>query len=102
MAKAEVSASLTEIVIKAQRAGLTLRPIGQRGAVFYLPGGGTYYAESLEQAEAFVDTVARALELRAERPVLWAGITQRAERERFDWDTAARHYIEQVYEPDRI
>jgi starch synthase len=54
-----------------------------------------------EQAEAFVDTVARALELRAERPVLWAGIAQRAERERFDWDTAARHYIEQVYEPDR-
>ena len=55
-----------------------------------------------EQAEAFVDTVAKALELRAERPVRWAGIAQRAERERFDWDTAARHYIEQLYEPDRV
>ncbi len=55
-----------------------------------------------EQARAFVDTVAGALELRAERPVRWAGIAQRAERERFDWDTAARHYIEQLYEPDRV
>ena len=51
------------------------------------------------QAEAFVATVARALELRANRPVSWAGIAQRAEQLRFDWNNAARHYIEQVYEP---
>ncbi len=54
-----------------------------------------------EQAEAFVRTVARALELRANRPVSWAGIAQRAEHQRFDWDAAARHYIEQVYEPNQ-
>ncbi len=52
-----------------------------------------------EQAEAFVTTVENALELRAERPVSWAGIVQRAERQRYDWSTAARQYIEQVYEP---
>ena len=52
-----------------------------------------------QQAEAFVATVSRALELRANRPISWAGIAQRAELERFDWDSAARQYIEQVYEP---
>ena len=51
------------------------------------------------QAEAFVATVERALELRANRPISWAGISQRAELKRFDWDGAARHYLEQVYEP---
>ncbi len=54
----------------------------------------------VDQAEAFADAVARALELRAENPVRWAGIVQRAERERFDWNTAAKHYIELMYEPD--
>ena len=52
-----------------------------------------------DQAQAFVDTVIGALELRAEQPVRWAGIAQRAERLRFDWDTAARRYIEHLYEP---
>ncbi len=55
-----------------------------------------------EQAEAFVTRVDAALELRADRPLCWAGIAERAGRERFDWDTAARHYIEQLYEPDRV
>ena len=50
-----------------------------------------------EQAAAFVATVARALELRATHPVSWAGIAQRAEAQRFDWDRAARCYIERVY-----
>jgi len=64
---------------------------GETGFVFHgnTPG---------DQAQAFVDTVIGALELRAERPVRWAGIAQRAERLRFDWDTAARHYIELMYE----
>ena len=68
---------------------------GETGFVFH---GST----PRDQAEAFVATVSRALELRAERPVRWASIAKRAERERFDWDTAARHYIEQLYESDRV
>ncbi len=57
MAKSEITISIAEIGIKAQRFGLTMRPIGQRGAVFELSGGGTYYAETLEQAEAFLEGV---------------------------------------------
>jgi starch synthase len=64
---------------------------GETGFVFHGDNPG-------DQAQAFVDTVIGALELRAERPVRWAGIAQRAERLRFDWDTAARQYIERMYE----
>ncbi len=63
---------------------------GETGFVFHGDGPS-------EQAAAFVATVARALELRATHPVSWAGIAQRAEALRFDWDRAARCYIEQVY-----
>jgi starch synthase len=68
---------------------------GETGFVFH---GST----PREQAEAFVRTVDGALELRAEQPLRWASIAEHARSERFDWDTAARHYIEQLYEPDRV
>ncbi len=57
MAKSQTSVSLSEIVIKAQRVGVNMRPIGQTGAVFYLAGGGSFHADNLEQAEAFVEGV---------------------------------------------
>ena len=63
---------------------------GETGFVFHGDG-------PPEQAAAFVAAVTRALELRATHPVSWAGIAQRAEAQRFDWDRAARCYIEQVY-----
>ena len=63
---------------------------GETGFVFHGDG-------PPEQAAAFVAAVARALELRATHPISWAGIAQRAEAQRFDWDRAARCYIEQVY-----
>ena len=50
------------------------------------------------QAEAFVQCVLHALEERARDPVKWAGLVQRAEQQRFDWDRAARLYVRQVYE----
>ena len=50
------------------------------------------------QAEAFVQCVLRALEQRARDPVKWAGLVQRAEQQRFDWDRAATRYVRQVYE----
>ena len=63
---------------------------GETGFVFHGDG-------PPEQAAAFAAAVARALELRATHPISWAGIAQRAEAQRFDWDRAARCYIEQVY-----
>jgi len=55
-------------------------------------------ATPAEQAEAFVQCVARALDERAHDPVKWTGLVQRAEQQRFDWDSAARQYVGQVYE----
>lgn len=64
---------------------------GETGFVFH--GGAP-----AEQAGAFVRCVDRALEFRAGNPIKWAGLVQRAEQQRFDWDRAAADYMRQLYE----
>ena len=58
-------------------------------------------ATRTEQATAFVDCVERALELRHDHPNRWEKIRQHAAAQRFDWASAAKHYIGQLYEHDR-
>ena len=54
-----------------------------------------------DQATGFVDCVERALALRHDHPNRWQRIRKQAAAQRFDWASAAKHYIEQLYEYDR-
>ena len=54
-----------------------------------------------EQAQAFVECVDLALALRRDHPNRWQRIRKAAAAERFDWQSTAQQYIEQMYEPTR-
>ena len=58
-------------------------------------------ASRAEQAAAFVGCVDRALQLRHDHPDRWQKIRKRAAAQRFDWGSAAKQYIEQLYDHDR-
>lgn len=63
---------------------------GETGFVF----GGDGLAE---QANAFVDAVQTALQLRERHPADWQGICNKAAAERFSWELAAKNYIDEMY-----
>jgi starch synthase len=69
----------------------------ESNATGFVFAGGT----RAEQAAAFVDCVARALELRHDHPNRWQRIRERAAAQRFDWASSAKQYIGQLYEYDR-
>jgi starch synthase len=54
----------------------------------------------LDQANAFVTTVGRALDIRHDNPDRWQVMRNAAASRRFDWASSARQYVEQLYEPD--
>ena len=58
-------------------------------------------ATASDQAEAFVECVDQALRLRHDRPNRWQRIRKQAAAQRFDWESSARQYIEQMYERTR-
>ena len=55
-------------------------------------------ANPREQADNFVASVARALDLRATDPLRWEAMVASARRVRFDWRASARQYVETLYE----
>jgi starch synthase len=69
----------------------------ESNATGFVFAGGT----RAEQAAAFADCVARALELRHDHPNRWQKMRERAAARRFDWASSAKQYIEQLYENDR-
>ena len=50
-----------------------------------------------EQADAFVETTLRALDMRANDPLRWQDIQKAAAEKRFDWASAARETINRLY-----
>jgi starch synthase len=55
----------------------------------------------MDQASAFAETVARAMEFRHDHPNRWQAMRKAAASRRFDWASSAQQYVEQMYEPDR-
>jgi starch synthase len=53
---------------------------------------------SQEKSENFVATTAKALKMRAEKPLQWEAIRKQARRRRFEWSSSAEQYIGQLYE----
>jgi starch synthase len=60
----------------------------------FLFGGDT----PAQQADNFVTTTLEALAERIDDPLRWQGICKAAAAMRFDWATAARHTIDELYE----
>ena len=89
----------------AMRAGQPCVVHGVGGLHDTVESGATGFvfagATRAEQAAAFVACVARALQLRHDHPDRWQKIKKQAAAQRFDWASAARHYIGQLYEHDR-
>lgn len=54
---------------------------------------------SIEKATNFVATTKSALAMRAKKPAQWESIRRSARQCRFEWRTAARRYIGELYEP---
>ena len=50
-----------------------------------------------EQADAFVETTLRALDMRANDPLRWQELQKAAAEKRFDWASAARETINRLY-----
>ena len=72
---------------------------GLRDTVYHGRSGFVFDGDSpREQADHFVATVRRALKLRTKDPLRWDTIVASARRVRFDWKSAARRYISELYE----
>lgn len=70
-----------------------LRDTVEHGATGFVFGGATQD----EQADEFVSTTLAALERRAEDPVAWKAVCQRARAQRFSWALAADRTARELY-----
>lgn len=52
---------------------------------------------TLEQAQRFVTTTARALQLRSQDPIGWQQVCREAAARRFDWASSAKQTVELLY-----
>ena len=86
----------------AMRAGQPCVVHGVGGLLDTVDAGVTGFVFSgdnlSQQANGFVATTSRALQIRESDPKLWQSISENAARQRFDWSSSAKATIRHLYE----